>query len=198
MKDSTSFLQLVDSFSKLPGIGEKSAERMAYAVLEMSEDDALGFSNAITKVKQNIHKCPKCGNYTEEDVCDICSNPERDHSICVVVSLPKDVNAFEKLQQFNCVYHILGGVLSPSKGVGVGDLEIDSLVRRIDEENIKELIIATNPTLEGETTAMYIAKLLEGKEVKVTRLAYGLPMGASIDYADALTLSKALEGRKKL
>jgi recombination protein RecR len=198
MKELPTYLALVDSFSKLPGIGVKSAERMAYAVLEMKEPDALEFSEAIANAKRLVHKCPNCGLYAEEDLCDVCKDPERDHSICIVVSYPKDALAFEKLHDFHGVYHVLGGVIAPSKGVGAEDLNLDKLIERIPVEGIKEVIVATNPTLDGETTALFVARLLQDKGVSVTRLGYGLPMGASLDYADSLTLSKALEGRKKI
>ena len=198
MNDSPSFASLIDSFSNLPGLGAKTAERMAYAVLEMREEDAMEFSSAIANVKQRIHKCPKCGLYTESDLCDICSDHERDRSTLIVVSFPKDAYSFERISGFRGLYHVLGGVISPSKGMGMGELAIDSLLKRIDEDGVKEVVLATNPTLEGETTALFLAKLLDGKDVTVTRLAYGLPMGSSLDYADSLTLSKALEGRKKI
>ena len=198
MKDLPTFLSLVDSFSKLPGIGNKTAERMAYAVLEMNEEDAFAFSDAIKDVKTNIVHCPKCGLYSEGGECEVCSDPNRDHSTLIVISYPKDALAFEKLNDFHGIYHVLGGVISPSKGIGASELHFEDLFARIEEEGVKEVIIATNPNIEGETTALYLAKLLEGKNVSVTRLAYGLPMGASLDYADSLTLSKALEGRKKL
>jgi len=198
MKELPTYLALVDSFSKLPGIGVKSAERMAYAVIEMKEDDALEFSTAISAAKKRVHKCPTCGLYTESELCDICSDPNRDHSTCIVVSFPKDALAFEKLNDFHGIYHVLGGVIAPTKGIGAEELNIDKLIERIDEEKIHEIIVATNPTLDGETTALFIAHLLSKKDVNVTRLGYGLPMGASLDYADTLTLKRALEGRKKL
>lgn len=198
MNDSPTFASLIDSFSKLPGIGAKTAERMAYAVLEMREEDAMEFSDAIANVKKRIHKCPKCGLYAEGELCEVCSDHNRDQSTLIVVSYPKDAYSFERISGFRGLYHVLGGVISPSKGMGMGELAIDSLLKRIDELEVKEVILATNPTLEGETTALFLAKMLEGKDLTVTRLAYGLPMGASLDYADALTLSKALEGRKKL
>ena len=198
MKELPSFQALVDSFSKLPGIGKKSAERMAYAVLEMRQEDASAFAEAIVSAKSKIHKCPRCGLYAEGGLCEVCSDLNRNHSTCIVVSYPKDALAFEKLNDFHGVYHVLGGVIAPSKGLGPEDLQIDGLLSRIQDEGIREIILATNPTIEGETTALFLAKYLEKTGVSVTRLAYGLPMGASLDYADSLTLSKALEGRKKL
>lgn len=197
-KELPAYLSLVDSFAKLPGIGKKSAERMAYAVLEMGDEDAQEFEQAIHNAKKRIHKCPNCGLYAEKDLCEICLDPSRDHSTCIVLSYPKDFLAFEKLNDFHGIYHVLGGVIAPSKGIGPEDLDIDHLLARIKEEGIKEIVIATSPTLEGETTALFLAKLLQGQDVTVTRLAYGLPMGASLDYADSLTLTKALQGRTKL
>ena len=198
MNELPSYAALVDSFSKLPGVGTKSAERMAYAVLEMREEDAEEFSRAIASAKKRIHKCPECGMFTEQDVCDICADPDRDASTMIVVSYPKDALSFEKINSFHGVYHVLGGVISPSKGMGSADLRIPELLRRVEQLSVKEVILATSPTLEGETTALFLAKALEGKNVNCTRLAYGLPMGASLDYTDSLTLSKALEGRKKI
>ena len=145
-----------------------------------------------------IHFCKICGCITEDDVCEICADKERDKSTLMVVSSPKDVFAFENTEGYNGLYHVLGGTISLSKGVGVEDLNIDTLVSRVDEGEIKEIIIATNPTVDGETTALYLAKLLKDKPVNVTRLAYGLPMGGHLDYADALTLAKAIEGRRKI
>ncbi len=198
MKELSAYLSLVDSFSRLPGVGKKSAERMAYSVLEMSDEDALRFAKSIQEAKSKIHKCPNCGLYAEKELCEACSDSTRDHSACIVLSYPKDALAFEKLNDFNGVYHVLGGVIAPSKGIGPEDLDVDHLLLRIEKEGIKEIIIATSPTLEGETTALFIAKLLQNKEVTVSRLAYGLPMGASLDYADSLTLTRALQGRTKL
>ena len=198
MKELASFTALVDSFSKLPGIGAKTAERLAYAVMDMPEEDVNQFSTALIDVKKKIHACPVCGLYAEHDLCEVCGDPQRDHSVCIVLSYPKDVLAFERLEAYKGIYHVLGGVISPSKGIYAENLAIDALLKRIDEEGIKEIIIGTNPTMEGEMTALFLSKLLKDKNVSVTRLAYGLPMGASLDYADALTLSKALEGRKSL
>ena len=198
MKELAVYQSLVDSFKKLPGIGTKSAERMASAVLEMDKEDALTFAKSIEDAKLKIHKCPNCGLYAESELCDVCSDASRDHSVCVVVSYPKDALAFERIPDFHAVYHVLGGVIAPSRGVTADDLAIDSLLSRIEKEGIKEIIIATNPTLEGETTSLFLARLLQDKGLKITRLGYGLPMGASLDYADSLTLSKALEGRRTI
>jgi len=198
MKDLKSLTRLIDSFARLPSVGRKSAERMALAVLEMDEEDVKEFSSALEGVKTAIHLCPICGLYTEDEKCEICSDKERDEKTLIVVSSYRDVYAFEKLNTFRGRYHILGGVLNAVAGIGIEDLNIDSLLERIKDDNVQEIILATNPTIEGETTALFIAKLLEGKGVEITRLAYGLPMGGHVDYADSLTLNKALEGRRKL
>lgn len=198
MKDLEALNNLIESFMRLPSVGRKSAERMAYAVLNMDKDIIDEFIANLNKVKTKIHQCKVCGLYTEEDKCEICNDASRDHSTLIVISYAKDVYNFEKLNSYNGVYHVLNGVISAIKGIGVEDLNIESLLERIEKEKVKEVIIATDPTVEGETTALYIAKLLEHKNIYVTRLAYGLPMGGHIDYADSLTISKALEGRKKI
>lgn len=198
MKELKSITELVESFSRLPGVGHRSAEKMTYSVLEMKDEDVEAFSDALKKVKQNIHHCPICGIYTEDDVCEICADENRDKTKIIVVSYPKDVNAFEKLGVYNGRYHVLGGVLSAVNGVGIQDLNIEGLLGKIKKDGVSEIIIATNPTTEGETTALYLARILEKENVNVTRLAYGLPMGGHLEYADSLTLSKALEGRKKI
>lgn len=198
MKELTSLQALIDSFSKLPGVGVKSAERMAYAVLNFSNEDRDEFIKSIKDISSKIHKCPKCGMYTENpSECDICLDPERDHHLICVVSEVKDVFAIEKMNSFKGVYHILGGLINLAKGIGAEELRIGSLLKRVSEEDVNEVILATNSTMEGETTALFIAKLLEGK-VTVTRLGYGLPMGLALDYADPMTLNKAFEGRKKI
>jgi recombination protein RecR len=198
MKELASISALIDSFSKLPGVGVKSAERMAYAVLAMREEDAREFATAIEAVKSKVHKCPVCGLFTEGEKCEICLDPSRDRTTIVVVSEPKDALAIEKMNNYHGLYHVLGGSISASKGIGAEDLSIDPLLLRVKTEGVKEVILATNPTIDGETTALFIAKLLEGSGVAVTRLGYGLPMGSSLDYADSLTLTKAFEGRKKI
>lgn len=198
MDNLKSLTRLQESLAKLPSVGKKSAERMAFAMLEMDEEDLNEFSEAIKDLKNKIHFCPICGNITEDDKCYICKDESRDTSTILVVSSPKDVIAFENAEGYHGLYHVLGGTISLSKGKGIEDLNISSLLKRIDENDIKEIIIATNPTVDGETTALYLAKLLESKNVNVTRLAYGLPMGGNLDYADALTLAKAIEGRRKI
>lgn len=198
MKELKSVTKLIESFSRLPGVGHKSAEKMAYSVLEMADEDVEMFSEALIELKRNVHHCPICGAYTEDDVCEICSDENRDKTKIIVVSYPKDVASFERLGVYNGRYHVLGGVLSAVNGVGINDLNIDGLEKRIKEDNVQEIIIATNPTTEGETTALYLARILEKYNINITRLAYGLPMGGHLEYADSLTLSKALEGRKKI
>ena len=196
--DLKALVRLQESLSKLPSIGKKSAERMAFAMLEMEDEDLNEFADAIKELKTKIHTCPICGNITEDDECYICKDDSRDRETILVVSSPKDVIAFENAEGYHGLYHVLGGTISISKGKGIEDLNISSLLKRVEENNIKEVIIATNPTVDGETTALYLAKLLENKGANVTRLAYGLPMGGNLDYADALTLAKAIEGRRKI
>ena len=198
MGDLKALVRLQESLAKLPSIGKKSAERMAYAMLEMDDEDLKEFSDAIRELKEKIHFCPVCGNITEDEQCEICRDENRDRATLMVVSSPKDVMAFENAEGYRGLYHVLGGTISLSKGKGIEDLNIPSLLERVDSGEIKEIIIATNPTVDGETTALYLEKLLENKNVNVTRLAYGLPMGGNLDYADALTLAKAIEGRRKI
>ena len=198
MKTLKSLERLQESLAKLPSVGKRSAERMAFSMLEMDDEDLNEFADAIKELKSKIHFCKICGNITEDEICEVCSDSERDRSLLMVVSTPKDVIAFENTDGYKGLYHVLGGTISLSKGKGIEDLNIDSLLSRVDEGEIKEIIIATNPTVDGETTALYLAKLLQDKPVSVTRLAYGLPMGGHLDYADALTLEKAIEGRRKI
>ncbi|MCF0116525.1 MAG: recombination protein RecR [Bacilli bacterium] len=198
MKELKSIARLTESIRKLPSIGPKSAERLSYALLDWDNEDIEEFSNSLLNIKKKIHKCPICGLYTEDDICEICASDTRSHDILVVVSSPKDVIAFEKLDNFHGVYHVLNGSLSAVNGVTVDQLNIDSLFPRIEKEGIKEIIIATDPTIEGETTALFLARMLQKYEINVTRLAYGLPIGSQLDYADTLTLHKALQGRTKL
>ncbi len=189
-----SIKKLASSFSRLPGVGSKSALRYAYAVLDMSEKDVESFCDAMKEVKEKIRFCAKCGNYSETDICPLCSARPSD-TICVV-SYPRDVSAMEKSHAFNGVYHVLHGTISPLDGRGPNDIRIKELLSRLD--GVKEVIIATNPDVEGEATAMYIARLIKPLGIKVTRLAQGIAMGSDIEYADEVTLSKAIESRTEL
>ena len=198
MSNLKALVRLQESLAKLPSVGKKSAERMAFAMLDMEEEDLNEFADAIKELKSKIHLCPICGNITEDEKCEICQDEDRDRETILVVSSPKDIITFENAEGYRGLYHVLGGTISLSRGKGIEDLNIDSLLKRVEQDNIKEVIIATNPTVDGETTALYLAKLLENKNVNVTRLAYGLPMGGNLDYADALTLAKAIEGRRKI
>ncbi len=198
MEKLKALIRLEESLAKLPSVGKRSAERMAYAMLNMEDDDLAKFSDAIKNLKQSIHVCPICGFLTEEEKCEICSDNEREQDVLMVVSYPKDVIAFENAESYRGLYHVLNGAISVSKGASIEDLNIASLLERVENGNFKEVIIATNPTIEGETTALYLARLLADKVETVTRLAYGLQMGGNLDYTDSLTLSKAVEGRRKL
>ena len=186
--------RLIASFTKLPGVGVKTATRYAYSIINMSKDEAIEFSDAIVDVKEKVHYCSVCGNYTDRDVCDICLS--RDKSIICVVATPKDVVAFEKLKDFNGVYHVLHGTINPLQGIGANDIRIKELLGRLD--GVKEVIMATSPDVEGEATAMYIARLIKPLGIKVTRLAHGIPIGSDIEYADENTLSRALLDRREI
>lgn len=197
MKPLKSLQALIESFEKLPGVGNKSAERMAQAILEFSEEDVLQFQESLGAVKRFVHPCQTCGVLTEEPSCEICTS-NRPYQTLVVVSYSKDVAAFEKLESPTFRYQVLGGVLSASKGMSIEDLRIDALQKELKKHPYQEVIIATNPTLEGETTAQFLANMLKKNGLTITRIGYGLPMGGHVDYADALTLSKALTGRTKI
>ena len=190
--------RLEESLNKLPSIGKKSAERLAFAMLEMEEDDLKEFAEAVATLKESIHECPICGNLTEDEVCSICADEGRDKTTIMVVSSPKDILALEKAEDYKGLYHVLGGTISLSKGKGIDTLNIPSLMKRLESGEIKEVILATNPTVDGETTALYIAKLIEPMNITVSRIAYGLPMGGNLDYTDSLTISKAIQGRRKI
>ena len=193
-----SIKNLIESLKKLPTIGDKSAERLAFAIMNMELEEAKVFSNSIMDVKLNIKKCSKCGNITENDICDICCNKDRDNSTICVVEDAKNIITLEKIGSFNGVYHVLDGLISPIDGKGPDDININSLIDKVKKEKIKEVIIAISPTLEGETTALYITKLLEKEDVIVSRIAYGIPMGADMEYLDPMTLSMALLNRNKI
>ena len=196
--DVAALEKLVEQFQKIPSIGRKTAQRMAFHVLDLPENEAKEFADAILEAHTKIHHCTLCHNLTENELCPICESVTRDHSLLCVVEDPRDIPALERTREFSGVYHVLHGTISPMNGVGPDQLTIKSLVERVSKGDIKEVIMATNPTLEGDTTAMYIGKLLKPFEVKVTRLAYGIPVGADIEYADDVTLLRALEGRREL
>ena len=198
MEKLRSLENLIENLYKLPGVGKKSAERMAYSLLDFSDEDLEDIAKAISELKKNIHFCPVCGMITDIDGCYICDDKNRDESTLMVVSYPKDVMSIEKSDSYHGQYHVLNGELSLSKGMNVDSLNINSLLKRLDDGKFEEVILATNPTVDGETTSMYLAKLLEKYNIKVTRLAYGLQIGGNLDYVDPLTLSKALEGRHKI
>lgn len=191
--------RLIDSYMKLPGVGSKTAERLAFYTLDMDNDDVTAFSQALVAAKRDIHYCSICGNITASDPCAVCRDKTRDQDQVIVVEQPKDVMALEKMNEYHGLYHVLHGVLSPIDGKGPEDINIRSLVTRLQQnEQIKEVILATNATPEGEATAMYIARLVKPAGIKVTRLAHGLAVGSDIEYADEMTLFKALEGRQEL
>ena len=199
MKYPKSLNELIECFKNLPGIGEKNAERLSFAVLKFSEDDAFKFSEAIKNVKANIKKCSICNNLTEDsDICEICSDDNRDLSTICVVENTKDLILFEKSNAFKGKYHVLEGLISPLEGINPEDIKINQLIQRIHNENIKEVILALNMSMEGETTSLYITKLLEGSGVSVSKIAAGIPVGADMEYLDSLTIQRALEGRNKV
>ncbi len=189
---------LIDEFAKLPGIGRKSAQRLAFHILNLSEEQAKNFAEAIVKAKKLVHTCPRCQNLTDQELCPICSNPNRDSGVICVVADPKDVIAFEKTREFQGVYHVLHGTISPLNHIGPDDIRIRELLHRVAEEEVREVILATNPDTEGEATAMYLARLLKPFSIRITRLAYGIPVGGHLEYIDEVTLMRALEGRRDL
>lgn len=189
---------LADRFARLPGIGGKTAQRLAFHVLELPLEEAQDFADAILAAKREVHTCPECQNLTDREVCPICDSDNRDHSTVCVVAEPKDVIAMERSREFNGVYHVLHGVISPLNHVSQDDIRIRELLTRVARGDIREVIMATNPDTEGEATAMYISRLLRPMEIKVTRLAYGVPVGSQLEYADEVTLSRALEGRQEI
>ena len=193
-----SLQHLAEEFGRLEGVGRKSAMRMAFSILELSEEEVAEFAQTIVDAKQKIHLCPICQNLTDRDVCPICADLGRDRSVICVVTDAKTVIAMEKVREYRGVYHVLHGLISPMNGVTPEHLKIKELLERVSEGEVKEVIVATNPTVEGEATAMYLSKLLKPFEVKVTRLAYGVPVGADLEYADEVTLFRALEGRREV
>ena len=190
--------RLIEEFSKLPGIGKRSAERLAFHILKQPTESVERFSEALTEAKKKITFCPVCQSLTDVVPCSICSNPKRDASVICVVENPKDILAMEKTKEFNGVYHVLHGVISPIDGIGPDDIKIKELLLRTKDNDVKEIIMATNPSIEGEATAMYISILFKNFGVKVTRIAHGLPVGGELEYADEITITRALEGRQEI
>lgn len=193
-----SFEKLIEAFQHLPGIGRKTAVRLALFILEDDESSVEAFSEALLNAKRSIKRCRKCFNYCENELCPVCSDASRDKSIICVVEDSKAILSFDRVKEYRGVYHVLGGVISPMDGVGPEDLNIAELISRIKEDSVKEVIIATNPTVNGETTAMYITRLLKPMGIKISRLAYGIPVGGELEYADEMTLSRAIEGRREI
>ena len=190
--------KLINELSKLPGIGTKSAQRLAFHILSLEDAEVERLAEAITCAKREMKYCSLCGNLTDEDPCAICSDPARRDDVICVVESPRDVMAMERIKEFNGLYHVLHGVISPMEGIGPEDINLKSLIRRLQANDVKELIIATNPNIEGEATAMYIARLIKPAGIKVTRIAHGIPVGGDLEYADEVTLLKSLEGRREL
>ena len=188
---------IINEFSKLPGIGRKSAARIAFYILDMENEELERFSSILKEAKQKIKKCKICGNLTEVDTCEICSDEERDRKIICIVKDPRDIIAFEKSKTFNGLYHVLGGIIDPLNGVTVDDLDIGKLEKRLTSD-IKEVILALDPSLEGETTSLYLSRIIKDKNIKVSRIASGIPMGGNIEFSDIATLSRSLEGRKEI
>ena len=189
--------KLIEEFAKLPGIGHKTAQRLTLHVLNLPREEVEAFAGALVRARGTIKYCSICGNYTDSDPCAICSNPSRDKSIICVIEQPKDIMSLERVREYNGVYHVLHGNISPMAGRGPDDINLKGLITRINGE-VKEVIVATNPNVEGEATAMYISKILKPLGAKVTRIAHGIPVGGDLEYADEVTLSKALEGRKEI
>ena len=190
--------KLIEQFERLPGIGSKTAQRLAYFVLNMPKEQAQEFSKAITKKKKKIRYCATCCNFSDQEYCPVCRSQTRDKSVICVVETPRDAIALENTHEYDGVYHVLHGAISPLNGIGPDQLFIKQLLSRLSDDTVKEVIMATNPTVEGEATAMYISRLLKPMGIKVTRLAYGIPVGGDLEYADEVTLARALEGRNEL
>ena len=190
--------RLIGELSKLPGIGYKSAQRLAFHILSYEDSEAQALADAIIEAKHQMTHCSICGNLTDSDPCAICSDESRRKDVICVVESPKDVAAMERIKEFDGKYHVLNGVISPMEGIGPEDINLKSLIKRLQNEDVKELIVATNPNIEGEATAMYIARLIKPAGIKVTRIAHGLPVGGDLEYADEVTLLKAVEGRREL
>lgn len=198
MQSAPTIQKLLDELERLPGIGPKSAQRIAYFILNTDKDSALRLSDAIQEVKDTVRFCKQCFNYSEDDMCEICSSVRRDQGIICVVSEPRDIPPIERTGVFEGVYHVLGGAISPMEGIGPNDLHIADLLRRLSDSEIKEVVLATNPNIEGETTATYLARLIKPMGIKVTRPASGLPVGGDLEFADEVTLGRAMEARHEL
>ncbi|MEE1038845.1 MAG: recombination mediator RecR [Eubacterium sp.] len=190
--------RLINELSKLPGIGGKTAQRLAFHILSLEEDEAMNLAGAISDAKKNMKYCSVCGNLTDEDPCRICADKTRDEKVICVVESPKDVVAMEKIREFDGYYHVLHGAISPMEGIGPEDINLKSLIIRLQNSKVEEIIVATNPNIEGEATAMYIARLVKPSGIKVSRIAHGIPVGGDLEYTDEITLLKAVEGRKEL
>ena len=197
-QDPKPLAKLINELSKLPGIGSKSAQRLAFHILALEDREAEQLAEAITTAKREMKYCSVCGNLTDEDPCAICSDSSRREDIICVVESPRDFMAMERIKEYNGLYHVLHGVISPMEGIGPEDINLKSLIQRLQANDVKELIIATNPNIEGEATAMYIARLIKPAGIKVTRIAHGIPVGGDLEYADEVTLLKSLEGRREL
>lgn len=189
---------LVDQFARFPGVGRKGATRMAYEVMGMSDSQAMELSKAIENAKTKLHRCRVCQDYTENEICKICASPKRDQTVICVVESPRDIQSIERTHEYNGLYHVLHGLISPMDGIGAEQLCVKELLARLSADTIKEVIMATSPTVEGEATAMYLAKLIKPLGIKTTRLAYGLPVGSSLEYADETTIYRAMQGRGEL
>lgn len=195
MKYPETLQNLIECFKKLPGIGEKTAERLALSTLDMDDETTNLFSKSLNDIKKKIRRCSKCNNLSEDELCEVCKNKNRNNKLICVVEEPKNVILFEKLNIFDGTYHVLDGLISPIDGINPEDINIDTLIKRVKKDKVEELILALKPTIEGETTSLYISKLLENEKVKITKIAHGIPLGADIDYVDSLTLEMALENR---
>ena len=191
--------KLINELSKLPGIGGKTAQRLAFHILGLTESEAASLAEAIVNAKKNLHYCSVCGNLTDQDPCLVCSDQGRDPSVICVVETPQDVMAMERIREYNGLYHVLHGAISPADGIGPNDINLKTLITRLQsDDRVKEIIIATNPNIEGEATAMYISRLIKPSGIRVTRIAHGIPVGGDLEYADEVTLLKAIEGRREL
>jgi recombination protein RecR len=189
---------LINELAKMPGIGRKSAQRLAYYILSLEESEALSLSDAIVQLKRKVHLCPQCFNITDSEICDICSSTKRDKSMICVVQSPKDIMAIEKTREYKGMYHVLHGVISPMDGIGPDDIKLKELLERLRKDNVLEIIVATNPNIEGEATALYISRLIKPLGIKVTRIAKGMPVGSDLEFADEYTLLSAIEGRVEM